>query len=183
MGFAYRISDQQQLYFITATINRWVDVFTRPLYVDILLDSLRFSQANKGLQIYGWVVMSNHFHAIVSCSEPYNLSYTLRDIKKFTASRIVQAITKNVQESRRSWLLWLLRTEDGGIKVWEEGNHPEEIWSQKFFLQKLEYIHNNPVKAGIVRRAEDYIYSSAFDFATGGQGLLPLSTYEGHYGL
>jgi REP element-mobilizing transposase RayT len=161
MGFAYRITEQQGLYFVTATVHQWVDVFTRPIYTDILLDSFHFAQEQRGLQVYAWVVMTNHFHAILSCNEGFELSNVLRDMKKFTASQIVNAIRNNSQESRRSWLQWLLKNEAGGVKFWAAGNHPEEIWSQKFFLQKLEYIHNNPVKAGIVARAEDYRYSSA----------------------
>jgi len=182
MGFAYRITEQQGLYFVTATVHQWVDVFTRPIYTDILLDSIRFAQNNRGLKVYGWVIMSNHFHAIFSCGADFKLSNVLRDMKKFTSTQITDAIRDNVQESRRSWLLWLLRNEKGtGTKFWEEGNHPEEIWSQKFFMQKIEYIHNNPVRAGLVRKPEDYRYSSAYDFISDVPPLLELSAYDGHF--
>lgn len=180
MGFAYRITDQQSVYFVTATVAQWADVFTRPVYNEILLDSIRFAQEHRGLRVYAWVIMSNHFHAILSCDEGFELSNVLRDMKKFTATQITKAIRENPSESRKSWLLWLLHKE-GSVHFWQAGNHPELVWSQKFLLQKIDYIHNNPVKAGIVRRAEDYLYSSAGDFANI-QGLLQLSEYGGHFG-
>ena len=91
MGYSYTVRDQQGQYFVTFTVNHWVDVFTRPIYVDILLDSIRYCQKNKGLQFYAWVIMSNHIHMIISC-ETGKLSDVIRDLKKYTSSKIVNAI-------------------------------------------------------------------------------------------
>ena len=175
MGFAYKISDQQGLHFITATVVQWIDVFTRSQYADMLIDSLKFCQREKGLQIYGWVVMSNHLHMICSCKEGFEISNTLRDFKKFTATAIVNAIESNKSESRKSWLLWLLKQKEN-IQFWQPGNHPEEIRTEAFFKQKLNYIHQNPVRAGMVDREEDYRYSSAADFYNR-KGMIELSYY------
>ena len=65
MAGGYQVDDQEGIYFVTSTVHQWADVFTRKLYVDIILDSLRYCQENKGLEIYAWVVMSNHIHLIV----------------------------------------------------------------------------------------------------------------------
>ena len=105
MGFAYKITEQQGLHFVTATVVQWIDVFTRSIYTEKLLDSLRFCQDNKGLCIYGWVIMSNHIHMICSCKDGFELSDTLRDFKKYTSTTIVNAIENNEQESRRNWML------------------------------------------------------------------------------
>lgn len=175
MGFAYKITDQQGLHFITATVVQWIDVFTRSIYADMIIDSLKFCQREKGLQIYGWVIMSNHLHMICSCKEGFELSDALRDFKKFTATDIVKAIENNKLESRKSWLLWLLRQKEN-IQFWQPGNHPEEIRTATFFKQKLNYIHQNPVRAGIVDREEDYRYSSAGDFYNR-KGMIELSYY------
>lgn len=175
MGFAYKITDQQGLHFVTLTVVQWIDVFTRSAYADILLDSIRFCQKNKGLCVYGWVIMSNHMHMICAATEGFELSDILRDMKKFTATAIVDAIDGNKTESRRNWLMWLLK-QNGNIQFWQEGNHPEEVRSADFFRQKLNYIHQNPVRAGIVEKEEEYRYSSARDFY-GRKGLLPLSYY------
>ncbi len=173
MSFEYRIKDQFGQYFITLTVNQWVDVFTRKEYVDILIDSLKYCQENKGLLIYGWVIMTNHIHLIIS-SNKEKLSDILRDFKKFTSSKIVEAIEHNDKESRKRWLLWLLK-KDGRIVFWKEGYHGEEIFSKRFFESKLEYIHQNPVKAYLVEKEEEYIYSSCADYYGNRKGMLQLA--------
>ncbi|GCC53492.1 transposase [Chryseotalea sanaruensis] len=173
MGYAYRIYDQFGQYFITCTVNQWVDVFTRRTYIDILLASIRHCQQHKGLKVYAWVVMTNHIHMIIS-SDKEKLSDIIRDFKKFTSSRIVAAIKENMKESRKSWLLWLLKKEDKVI-FWQEGYHGEEIRTQSFFDTKITYIHMNPVRAGIVEKEEEYMYSSCGDYYGTRKGLLELA--------
>ena len=104
MGFAYTIKDQGAVHFITLTVCQWADVFTRPLYVEILLESLRFCQWGKGLETYAWVIMTNHCHLIVRGKDE-NLSNIIRDFKKYTSKAIFRAIENNEQESRREWLV------------------------------------------------------------------------------
>src|SRR5437660_7092382 len=103
MAEAYRFKDQYTAYFITLTVIDWVDIFTRKEYKDIVIDSLNHCIKHKGLNVHEFVIMSNHLHAIVSSNkEP--LSNIVRDFKKFTAKRIIEAI-QNINESRREWLL------------------------------------------------------------------------------
>jgi putative transposase len=162
MAYEYRIKDQQAVYFITSTVHQWVDVFTRQDYVQIVIDSLKFCQKEKGLKIYAWVIMSNHIHLIIQ-SEKNHLSDILRDFKKYTSTQIIRAIENNSKESRKKWLLWLLK-KDNKIWFWEEGYHGEEIYSEDFFMTKLKYMHLNPVMAGIVLKEEEYLNSSCGDF-------------------
>ena len=162
MAYEYRIKDQHTVYFITSTVHQWVDVFTRQEYITILLDSLKFCQKEKGLKIYAWVIMTNHIRLIVQ-SEKFHLSDILRDFKKFTATQIIRAIENNPKESRKKWLLWLLK-KDEKIWFWEEGYHGEEIYSEEFFMTKLNYIHLNPVRAGNVLKEEEYLNSSCGDY-------------------
>lgn len=176
MGFAYKITNQQGVHFITCTVLQWIDVFTRNEYADIVIKSLKHCQREKGLCIYGWVIMSNHMHMICSCKDAFELSNTLRDFKKFTATAIVNAVEQNNRESRKSWLMWLFKQNDS-IGFWQEGNHPEEIRTREFFKQKLDYIHNNPVRAGWIDIPEAYMLSSARDYY-GGKGLLELTYFE-----
>ena len=177
MGHKYKIDDQEGLYFLTFQVVRWIDIFTRQVYRDIVLDSFRFCQKNKGLYIHSWVIMSNHIHAILS-SDNENLSGTIRDFKTFTSKAIIKAI-KHGNESRKDWMLNLFESEakkhkrNKKYQVWTHDNHPVELLSNKFIDQKIEYIHNNPVKAGIVDKAEDYVYSSARDYS-GEKGLLDI---------
>ena len=162
MGFAFTIKDQGAVHFVTFTVHQWVDVFTRQQYVDILLDSIKYCQETKGLGIFAWVLMSNHIHFIVSAKDS-NLSDIIRDLKKYTAKKIYAAIEANTFESRSAWLLKVLKFENK-IWFWEEGYHGEEIFSKSFFDTKLTYIHQNPVKAGIVEKEEEYLNSSAGEF-------------------
>jgi REP element-mobilizing transposase RayT len=175
MAHGYRIYDQHKAHFFTCTVHQWADVFTRREYIDILIESIRFCQINKGLQVYSWVIMTNHLHMIAG-SEDGKLSVTIRDFKKFTATQIVKAIEANSKESRKKWLLWLFK-KDQGIWFWEEGFHPEEVRTREFFDVKSNYIHMNPVRAGFVDKEDEYLYSSCGDFYGTRKGLLELAAF------
>lgn len=173
----YKINDQTKAHFITATVVDWVDVFSRKAYRDIVIESLDFCIKNKGMILYGYVIMSNHIHLIVQSNEG-KLSDLLRDFKKFTAKSILQTI-ENQPESRRDWMLKRFEfackshARNEKYQFWQYGNHPEEIYTEKFLWQKLDYIHLNPVRAGIVEKASHYLYSSASNYVDG-KGLLQI---------
>jgi putative transposase len=171
----YTIRDQSGVYFVTFTVHQWVDVFTRNEYSEILIDNLNYCISYKGLMVFGWVIMSNHMHLIVKAKNE-NLSAVIRDFKKFTAKAIVKAIVENPAESRKSWLLFTL-TRSSKIQFWQKGYHGKEIFSDEFFESKLTYIHENPVKAGIVNKEEGYILSSAGDYFGVRTGRIPISEY------
>jgi putative transposase len=175
MGFAYTIKDQTGVYFVTFTVHQWVNVFTRPEYIEELLKNLEYCQQHKGLEIYAWVVMTNHVHLIIRAKNG-NLSDVIRDFKKYTAKSIFKLIAENPQESRKEWLLKTLYFEDR-IWFWEEGYHGEEIYSIEFYHTKVDYIHHNPVKAGIVAQEEHYLNSSAGDFWGTSKGRLNLEWF------
>ena len=175
MALAYSIKNQEGVYFVTFTVHQWVDVFTRQCYVDILLDSIKFCQENKGLQVYAWVVMSNHCHLIIGSNKTL-LSDIIRDLKKHTSKTIIESITENEKESRKRWMLWLLKKDDH-IWFWEEGYHGEEVFSQAFFDSKLNYIHMNPVRAGLVEKEEEYLNSSCADYYGIIKGRLVLAEF------
>ncbi len=175
MGKEYVVLDQGAVHFVTFTVHQWVDVFTRKAYSEIFLDSLRYCQENKGLQIFAWVIMSNHAHLILRAKNE-NLSDIIRDLRKFTAKKIYKAIDENPSESRKKWLKMTL-TFENQIWFWEKGYHGEEIYSTGFFETKVKYIHENPVRAGIVEKAEDYLLSSAGDFVGIRNGLLELEFF------
>lgn len=160
MAFAYRIKDQQACYFLTFTVTRWIDIFTRRTYAEMIIESLQYCQQEKGLILYGGVIMSNHIHLIARRSPGHGMSDFIRDFKKFTAKKIVAAIEANLQESRKNWLLWLFK-QNGTISFWQDDNHAEEIFSKKFFDQKMHYLHENPVRAGYVYEAACWVWSSA----------------------
>jgi len=177
MGINNKIS-AGYAYYLTLTIEEWIDVFSRPVYKHIIVDSLNYCIANKGLEVYCWCLMSNHLHLVVCASEDGNLSDILRDFKKFTSKAIIEAI-KEHPESRRDWMLNLFLYAGKNnkkikyYKVWQDGNDAQEIHTTAFLDEKMNYIHNNPVKVELVGRPEDYLYSSALDYA-GEKGLVEI---------
>ena len=176
MGFAYNIKDQGAVHYVIFTVHQWADVFTRDMYVDELLNSLRYCQSQKGLEVFAWVIMTNHMHMIIRAKDE-NLSDVIRDFKKFTSKAIYKAIIENEKESRKEWLLKVLNY-NGKIWFWEEGYHGEEIFSSEFYDSKVSYLHLNPVRAGIVEKEEDYLNSSAGEFFGLRKSKLELSKFE-----
>jgi len=163
--------------FVTTTVVDWVDVFTRPKYKHIVIDSLAYCQKEKGLRIYAWVLMPNHLHAITSVSGEYPLATIMRDFKKFTSKRILAELECDIQESRRTWMLDRFRFAASRWKkmrkyqLWQDGYHSLLLDKYDTAMQKLRYIHDNPVRHEFVTHPEDWLYSSAIDYA-GGKGLL-----------
>ncbi|NKI28495.1 transposase [Arenibacter sp. 6A1] len=168
MKEGYIVREQDKIHFITSTVIDWIDVFTRIRYRDIVIASLKYCVENKGLILYGYVIMSNHIHLIIQ-SKDGKLSELIRDFKKYTAKNIIDSIQKE-PESRREWMLDRFKkatethSRNKHYQFWQYGNHAEEIYSNKFMWSKLNYIHMNPVKAGIVKKASQYIYSSASNY-------------------
>lgn len=107
MSSKYKVQNREGSYFLTLTIVGWIDLFSRQIYRDILLDSLRHCQQHKGLLLYAYVVMTNHVHLIAATEEGHDLVETIRSLKKHTAKKLLKAIEKE-SESRREWLLYLL---------------------------------------------------------------------------
>jgi REP element-mobilizing transposase RayT len=178
---SYRIKNEEGLYFLTFATVEWIDVFTRKRYKDIVVDSLRYCQKEKGLELFCWVLMSNHMHLIVSANEGFKLSGIIRDFKKFIAQRIIKAI-KEETESRRNWLLVeMLRAGKSNSKkqthqLWRNDNHPIELYTNEVINQKVAYIHNNPVVEGVVINSADFLYSSAKYF-NGEESLLEMKPF------
>jgi len=153
-------------YFITCTVVQWVDVFTRSYYSDILINSLKYCQEHKGLEIYAYVIMPSHIHMIVRHEEA-QLDKIIGHFKSFTAKEIVNDIQASQEESRKQWLLHMFayaarfRKQHAKYMFWQYTKHPVELSNPAIFQQKLAYIHQNPLKAGYVTEAEKWYYSSA----------------------
>jgi REP element-mobilizing transposase RayT len=169
----------KDLYFMTDTVVDWVDIFTRPCYKHIVIESLQYCVDHKGLIIYAWVLMSNHLHTIVSCEDNLIISDIWRDFKKFTSKKILKILENDTTESRRKWMLDRFEfsaRNDYKIKqykFWQDGSDVQLIFSHDYLQQKLNYIHYNPVEAEFVNSPEEYRYSSAIDYADG-KGLLKI---------
>ena len=169
MSTGYKIVELDEIHFLTFQIVKWIDLFSRQVYRDIVIDSFQFCQKNKGLEIFAYVIMSNHIH-LLARSDKECLSNTIKEFKSFTAKKILKEIA-SIGESRRDWMLNLFEfsakqhKRNEKYQIWTHENHAEIIYTNKFIDQKIRYIHENPVQAGIVQNAEDYLYSSARNYA------------------
>jgi REP element-mobilizing transposase RayT len=178
MGEAYQIRDQDQVYFLTFQVVGWADVFSRQVYWDIILDSFNYCRKNKGLLLLAYVIMTNHIHVIMQ-SKNGDLSGLVRDLKKYTSKQILKKVKISKQESRKDWLEMVFeyhakynkRTK--GIQLWTHENHAIELSNNTMIDSRIDYIHENPVKAGWVEKPEDYLYSSARNY-TGLSNLLEI---------
>ena len=175
----FKIHNHQQAHFITFAVVDWIDVFIRPAYKEVVVNSLLYCVENKGLRIHGWCLMTIHIHLLVSAKEGFNLSAILRDFKKFTANTILDDLESNKKESRRVWMLWMFKkagsvnSNNQKYQFWRQDNRPMEVFSNEFFNQKMEYIHYNPVKEGFCYKPEDYPFSSALWYKKG-KGLIEM---------
>lgn len=177
MSRNYKFHNPEAAYFVSFAVVDWLDVFTRNEYRDILVESLSYCQREKGMEIYAWCIMTNHVHLIFRSTTAYKPELLLGDLKRFTSKAIIKAIQENPRESRKENLLTMFKksaensSNVRNYQFWRHDNKPIELWSNKVIFQKINYIHQNPVVAGYVFRAEDYRYSSAVDYS-GEKGLL-----------
>lgn len=168
MTTGYRIENQWAVYYLTFTVVDWVDVFSRKIYRDILIESLKYCREEKGLYVWAYVIMTNHMHCILSARNG-NLSDIIRDFKRFTATQIISSINKT-PESRRDWMLKRFEfsarrnVRSSEHQFWLYDNHAVELTSLKFINQKINYIHSNPIAAGWVDKPEEWMYSSARNY-------------------
>jgi putative transposase len=169
MSTKYKFKDQTKLYFVSFAVVYWIDVFIRNEYKEILLDSLSHCRSNKGLDIYAYCIMTSHVHLIIGTSGQ-DLQDTMRDLKSYTSKQLKKAIEENSTESRKEWMLWLMKrageknSNNISFQFWQQDNHPIELTSYEIAKQKLDYIHNNPVEAGFVSLPHEYLYSSAKNY-------------------
>jgi REP element-mobilizing transposase RayT len=157
-------------YFITLTVVGWIDVFNRREYVEIFIKNINYCQQHKGLKVFAYVIMPSHIHMVVQ-QEAGKLNEVLRDFKSFTAKEILHSIKENQHESRREWMMYLFKhfgkksKQNKEYMFWQKTSHPIELYTNSVIDQKINYIHNNPVEAGIVTSPECYVYSSANSFS------------------
>lgn len=163
MRSRYAINEEQYAHFVTATVVEWLPIFTTGACCEILVRSMIHCREKKGMLIHAWVILDNHFHAILAGPA---LADSIRDLKRFTA----RALLAQIQAEGREWLLNQLSFYRAAHKtasdhqVWQEGVHPKAIVSDEMMQQKLAYIHENPVKRGLVACPEHWRFSSAHEW-------------------
>ncbi len=170
----YKIFDSAYPYFLTMTIVDWLPIFADPNIAGILINALRFMQDVKRARLFAYVLMENHLHCIVQSDD---LSTVVKSFKSYTARAIIDLL----EEHHNNDLLKKLKKNKlhhktfSNYQLWQESSHPQEISTDEMMRQKVEYIHNNPVRRGYVDEACDWRYSSARNYE-GLQGLITIQT-------
>ncbi len=178
MSRKYKFHNPSGAYFVSFATVYWIDVFTRAYYFKILADSITYCRSEKGMELFAYCFMPSHVHFIFRSSkeQPAEL---LRDFKRHTSKKILEAIENNPQESRKEWLLWMFKrageknATTTTYQFWQHHNKPIELWSPAVIKQKTDYIHTNPVVSGFVTNPVDWKYSSARNF-TGDHTILEI---------
>lgn len=163
-----------ELSFFTATILEWKHLLADDTNKDIILDSLAFLVKNGRVYVNAFVIMSNHIHLLWHIRQPYTKENVQRDFLKFTG----QMMLKGLRNSDSGMLQHLqVNAKDRKYQVWERNALTIPIWTENVLLQKLEYIHNNPVRAGLCTNPADYKYSSTSFYNSGKDPFGFLSHY------
>ena len=158
-------------HFLTFSLVGWIDLFTRKECCDIAIESLKYCQINKGLEIYGYVIMPSHIHLVCKRTDGKRLSDFIRDFKSFTSKQFIQFVETDNRESRKDWLLHMFRfhakynPKNEEFQVWQNTSYPVELYNNTLIDQKINYTHQNPVRAGIVTEESYYHYSGANPFS------------------
>lgn len=156
----FRMYEKEYPHFLTLTLVEWMPLFRWPQYQRVVIDSLRFCQREKGLRIHTYVLMLDHLHLLASCDQ--DLSKVIGQLKSFTSCEISGLL----RAENRRLSIWLAKDAarkqgEGDHKIWQDGNHPEQVYSQAFCEQKIQYIHENPVRIDLVAEPHYWLHSSA----------------------
>lgn len=168
----YKIYESTHPHFITCTILHWIPIFTRTQTTDIIFDTLRFLQKSDNLKLYAYVILENHLHLIASSDD---IGMSMRKFKSFTAKKILEYLQEQDVSTILEQLAFYKKAhkKTAYYQLWQEGIQPKLIQNEQTMLQKIEYIHQNPVKRGYVDEDLYWRYSSARDYK-GYKGLIEI---------
>ena len=176
----YKIIDEDGIYFTTHTIVEWLPVFTEIEYFQIIIESLKYCQENKGLHVCGYVIMLNHFHLIAQTAPGVRFQDVMRDMKRHTS----KAISKMLEKDNRILFLYVFKkaaeAENGKrtYKIWQDDYHPKILYTDNVCRQKLAYMHHNPTRKGFVSKPEDWLYSSARNYLLENNSIIEVEKLE-----
>jgi len=171
----YTIGQSDGIYFCTDTIISFAYVFVEIELFDIIIDSLKYCQKEKGLQLVAYVIMPNHIHTILGANNG-NISDILRDFKQYTSRKI----TETFRQRGKSQILSLFKSaskhagKGNQYKVWQLGSHSQLMDYDEKLFQKIEYIHHNPVRKGFVEDPENWTYSSARNYMNNDNSIIEI---------
>ena len=169
----YKVHEPTAPHFITCTILNWIPIFTRIESTNIIFKSLKYLQQTDNLKLHAYVILENHLHLVASSDD---IAHSMRKFKAHTAKEILNLLQKENVKTILEQLAFYKKShkKDTTYQLWQEGFQPKQILSEKMMREKIEYIHNNPIKRGYVDEATHWRYSSARDYE-GVVGLVGIS--------
>lgn len=171
----YKIYEPTHPHFVTCTVLHWLPLFTRQESVDIVLQCLRYLQQNDDFKLYAYVVLENHIHMVVQSND---IGKSMESFKKYTANELLKLLQKENVKTILDQLRFYKKAHrvDKIYQIWEEGYHPKLMQTDAMMINKINYIHQNPVKRGYVDEATHWRYSSARDYE-GMRGLIDVERF------
>lgn len=168
----YKIYEPTHPHFITCTVLHWIPIFTNKESVQIVFESLQYLQCNHNLNLYAYVILENHLHLVASSDDIAKdiarfKSYTAREILNLLKKRNIKTILDQLEFYKKAHKV------DREFQLWQEGIQPKLIQSEQMMIDRINYIHNNPIKRGYVDEAKHWRYSSARDYE-GDDGLIDI---------
>ena len=165
------------IFFITTTVINFLNVFKDPAVCDLLIQNIKHYRERYKFEVLAYAIMPSHLHWIVLVDKKHGtISDIMRDIKKYSAWDIMEYLTKQSKKHEGIFISAAKGYDDQNRKFWMPRFDDEVIRNEKMFFAKLQYIHNNPVEAGLAVRPEDYKYSSARNYVYGDQSVLEVDT-------
>jgi REP element-mobilizing transposase RayT len=169
--------DPANFYFITTTAIQRLHLFRRDVTKRFLVDTLDCMRLRGRFKLYAFVIMPNHVHLIIQCTEADPFSDVMRDFKKHIADRLLRQLKVEGNKSALARLAALVaRPERQRYVVWEAGYLAKAVFTPKFLRQKLNYLHANPCQPHwcLAESPENYIWSSARFYLSGERAIIPV---------
>ncbi|TLP37576.1 REP-associated tyrosine transposase [Arcobacter arenosus] len=159
----YKVFEETYPHFVTCTVLHWIPIFTRIESTNIIFESLKYLQKSDNLKIYSYVILENHLHMIISSDD---ISKTMKKFKSFTAKELIKLLQKSNAKTILDQLAFYKKAHktQTTYQVWQEGFQPKLIKDEKMMIERINYIHNNPIKRGYIEKAKHWRYSSARDY-------------------
>ena len=169
----YKVHEPTAPHFITCTILHWIPIFTRIESTSIIFESLNYLQKTDNLKVHAYVILENHLHLVASSDD---ISLSMKKFKAHTAKEILKLLQKENVKTILEQLAFYKKAhkKDTTYQLWQEGFQPKQILSEKMMHEKIQYMHNNPIKRGYVDEAVHWRYSSARNYE-GFVGLVDVS--------
>jgi len=159
----YKVYEPTHPHFITCTVLHWIPLFTRPESVNILFESFRHLQQHDNFKLFAYVILENHLHLVAASDD---ISQSIKKFKSYTAKALLELLHANKAKTILDQLAFYKKAHktETSYQVWQEGSAWKLIQSEEMMIERINYIHNNPLKRGYVDEAAHWRYSSARNY-------------------